>query len=62
MIRDVINIIMGIMYAFIGVFIFMRNWFFTGLNPWAAKILSVLFILYGLFRIYRAIQSIRTHE
>ncbi|MET3731237.1 C4-dicarboxylate ABC transporter [Moheibacter stercoris] len=62
MIRNVINILMGCMYAFIGVFIIMRNWFFTDLEPWAAMILGVLFIVYGAFRLFRAIQAIRSNE
>lgn len=62
MIRNVINIVMGILYAFIGVFVIMRNWFFTDLDPWAAKILGILFIVYGIFRLYRAVQAIRTKD
>lgn len=50
---------MGLLYAFIGGFVMWREWFLTDLDPWAAKALGVLFILYGGFRIYRAIQSFR---
>lgn len=59
MIRNVIHIIMGLLYAFIGGFVMWKEWFLTDLDPWAAKALGVLFILYGGFRIYRAIQSFR---
>jgi ABC-type nickel/cobalt efflux system permease component RcnA len=62
MIRNIINIIMGILYAFIGVFVIMRNWFLMDLEPWAAKILGILFIVYGIFRLYRAVQNIRTKD
>jgi hypothetical protein len=62
MIRNIINIIMGILYAFIGVFVIMRNWFLMELEPWAAKILGILFIVYGIFRLYRAVQNIRTKD
>ncbi len=59
MIRNYINIVMGILYAFIGGFVIIRNWFLTDLSPLAAKALGILFIIYGIFRIYRAIKAIR---
>ncbi|HUH35343.1 MAG TPA: hypothetical protein VL022_05875 [Moheibacter sp.] len=59
MIRNVVNIVMGMMYAFIGGFIMYRDWFFMDLAPWAAIALGVLFIAYGGFRVYRAIQLMR---
>lgn len=62
MIKNVINIIMGLLYAFIGVFVMLKEWFLTELNPIAAKALGVLFIVYGGFRIYRAIVSIRANQ
>jgi EamA domain-containing membrane protein RarD len=62
MIRNIINIIMGILYAFIGVFVIMRNWFLMDLAPWAAIILGILFIVYGIFRLYRAVQILRSED
>lgn len=62
MVRQYINIIMGILYAFIGGFIIVRNWFLMDLSPLAAKSLGILFIVYGIFRIYRAIKAIRTQD
>ncbi|MFV0305926.1 MAG: C4-dicarboxylate ABC transporter [Moheibacter sp.] len=62
MIRQVINVIMGILYAFIGVFTIYRDWFLIDLSPYAAKALGILFIVYGLFRIYRAVKSIRSKD
>src|SRR5690606_23283659 len=59
MVRQYINIIMGLLYGFIGGFVIYREWFFTDLNPVASKALGILFIIYGLFRIYRAIKAIR---
>ena len=53
---------MGLLYAFIGVFVMLKEWFLTELNPIAAKALGVLFIVYGGFRIYRAIVSIRANQ
>ncbi|MBA5630566.1 C4-dicarboxylate ABC transporter [Moheibacter lacus] len=62
MIRNYINIIMGILYAFIGGFVIARNWFLMDLSPIAAISLGVLFIAYGIFRVYRAIKAIRSNE
>ncbi|MFA7448356.1 MAG: C4-dicarboxylate ABC transporter [Weeksellaceae bacterium] len=62
MIKNVINIVMGLLYAFIGVFVMMKEWFLTELSPIAAQALGVLFIVYGSFRIYRAIKDIRANR
>ena len=62
MIRQVINIIMGVLYTGIGVFVFWTEWFISELNPAAAKILGILFIVYGIFRIYRGLQAIRNQN
>jgi hypothetical protein len=53
---------MGILYGAVGVFVILENWFFTELNPFAAKALGILMIVYGIFRIYRAVQAIRTKD
>lgn len=53
---------MGILYTAMGVFVMTKEWFLTDLTPVAAKALGILFILYGLFRIYRAVKSIRTRS
>lgn len=62
MIKNVINIVMGLLYIFIGVFVMIRDWFLMELNPIAAKALGILFIVYGGFRIYRAIVSLRSKD
>ena len=62
MIRQYINIIMGILYGVIGGFVIGKNWFLMDLSPLAAKALGILFIIYGIFRIYRAIKAIRTED
>lgn len=62
MIRQVIYVFMGILYAGMGVFVILKEWFLTELTPVAAKALGILFILYGIFRIYRAIKAIRTQD
>lgn len=57
MVKNVIHIIMGILYSFLGVIIFTQKWFLIDLQDWASIVLGILFILYGLFRIYRAIKA-----
>lgn len=59
MVRNVIHIVMGILYAFLGVFIFTQKWFLIDLQGWASIVLGILFILYGLFRVYRAIRAFK---
>lgn len=53
---------MGFLYAGMGVFALLNDWFLSELNPNAKLALAILFILYGLFRIYRAIKAIRTKD
>lgn len=62
MIKHIIYIIMGLLYASLGGFIYMNQWFFLKLSPGAAIALGILFVVYGLFRIYRGIQGIRNNE
>jgi len=62
MIRQVVNIIMGMLYSGMGIFVIWKEWFLTELDPIAAKALGILFIIYGIFRIYRAIKAIRTKD
>lgn len=62
MLRQIINIIMGILYAAMGGFIMWKKWFVIELSDWAAIALGIIMILYGLFRIYRAIISLRTKD
>lgn len=62
MIRQYIHIAMGLLYAFMGVFVLLKNWFLTELSPLAAMALGVLFIIYGIFRIYRGVQGIRNQD
>lgn len=59
MIRGIANIIFGILYFGIGVLILIKKWFLTELNENAALTLGIIFIVYGVFRIYRAVKEIR---
>lgn len=60
MIREIINVIMGIVYLFLGGFILDKNWLIVDLNLLAGRILATLFMVYGVFRIYRGIQALRS--
>lgn len=46
-------------YFVIGILIILYNKFFIDLEPKWARILGILFIVYGGFRFYRAIKYIR---
>lgn len=51
--------IIGMGYFVIGILIILYNKFFIDLEPRWARILGILFIVYGGFRFYRAIKYIR---
>ena len=53
---------MGFLYSGMGVFVFLKEWFLTDLDPLAAKALGILFIIYGIFRIYRGVKAIREKD
>lgn len=58
MIKGIANIIFGILYSSIGVLVLVNHWFLIELSKKAALSLGILFIIYGIFRIYRAVKSI----
>ncbi len=62
MIKQISNIIFGILYAFIGILTIYKDWFIVELNSVAAKTLGALFIVYGLFRIYRGFKALRSKD
>lgn len=53
---------MGVLYSGMGVFVILKEWFLTELEPFAAKALGILLIVYGIFRIYRGVQAIRSKD
>ncbi len=53
---------MGILYGCMGVFVILKEWFLTELDPIAAKALGILLIIYGIFRIYRGLKAIRAKD
>lgn len=62
MIKVVAYIIIGFLYACIGGLVLWKKWFLYELSPKAALSLGILFIVYGIFRIYRAIRSLEYED
>ncbi len=54
-----LSLITGLFYIVLGVVVMLYKFFFTVLEPGIAYVLGVLLILYGLFRIYRAVTRIK---
>ncbi|MGM5631208.1 C4-dicarboxylate ABC transporter [Apibacter raozihei] len=49
----------GAGYFIIGILVILYNKFIIEMDPKWARILGALFILYGLFRVYRAIKFMK---
>lgn len=62
MIKAVANVIFGLLYACIGILAIVKKWFLVELSQKAALALGILFIVYGIFRIYRAVKSIQNQD
>lgn len=45
---------MGMMYIIIGIMVISYQWFILNLDPLVSWALGVVFMLYGIFRTYRA--------
>lgn len=54
-----LSLVTGLFYIVLGVVVIIYKFFFTILEPAVAYGLGALLILYGLFRIYRAISKIK---
>ncbi|MFA5620023.1 MAG: C4-dicarboxylate ABC transporter [Weeksellaceae bacterium] len=59
MVKQIAYIIFGVLYTTIGVLILWTKWFIIDLQKTPSLLLGILFIVYGLFRIYRAVSAIR---
>lgn len=62
MIKGIVNVMIGFCYAVIGGLVLWKQWFIYQLSPTAALSLGILFIVYGIFRIYRAVKSLQNEE
>ncbi|MEC3874557.1 C4-dicarboxylate ABC transporter [Chryseobacterium sp. T9W2-O] len=54
-----LSLVTGLFYIVLGIVVILYKFFFTVLEPGVAYALGVLLILYGIFRIYRAISKIK---
>ncbi|MDV7699101.1 C4-dicarboxylate ABC transporter [Chryseobacterium soli] len=54
-----LSLVTGFFYIVLGIVVIVYKFFFTIVEPAVAYPLGALIILYGLFRIYRAILKIK---
>ncbi|WPO82361.1 C4-dicarboxylate ABC transporter [Chryseobacterium sp. JJR-5R] len=54
-----LSLITGLFYIVLGIVVMLYKFFFTVLEPGIAYALGTLLILYGIFRIYRAVTRIK---
>ncbi len=54
-----LSLVTGLFYIVLGIVVIVYKFFFTILEPAVAYALGVVLIIYGVFRIYRAISRIK---
>ncbi|MCJ7933506.1 MAG: DUF308 domain-containing protein [Chryseobacterium sp.] len=54
-----LSLVTGLFYIVLGIVVIVYKFFFTILEPTIAYALGVVLIIYGIFRIYRAISRIK---
>ncbi|WP_173426503.1 C4-dicarboxylate ABC transporter [Chryseobacterium angstadtii] len=54
-----LSLVTGLFYIVLGVVVMYYKFFFTTLEPTIAYAMGGLLILYGVFRIYRAVSRIK---
>ena len=57
-----LSVITGIFYIVLGVVVIIYKFFIINLDPNIAYPLGVLLIIYGIFRIFRAVYRLRNHD
>ncbi|MEA1850259.1 MULTISPECIES: DUF308 domain-containing protein [Chryseobacterium] len=55
-----LSLVTGLFYIVLGIVVILYKFFFTVLEPGVAYALGILLILYGIFRIYRAVTKIKS--
>jgi hypothetical protein len=58
-IKGVLLAIIGLAYVIMGGVVIVKHWFLVNIEETTSYILGAILILYGLFRVYRAIQNIQ---
>ncbi|MCC2589714.1 DUF308 domain-containing protein [Chryseobacterium sp. MFBS3-17] len=59
MIFNWLSFFAGVLYIILGIFVVLKFWFFVPLEPNIAYALGAVLIIYGLFRIYRAVNRMK---
>ncbi len=54
-----LSLVTGLFYIVLGIVVMYYRFFFTVMEPGVAYALGGLLILYGIFRIYRAVTKIK---
>ncbi|AZA80902.1 C4-dicarboxylate ABC transporter [Chryseobacterium lactis] len=54
-----LSLVTGLFYIVLGIVVIVYKFFFTILEPAIAYALGVVLVIYGVFRIYRAISRIK---
>ncbi|MGH1519693.1 DUF308 domain-containing protein [Chryseobacterium sp. JK1] len=54
-----LSLVTGLFYIVLGIVVIVYKFFFTILEPAVAYALGVVLIIYGVFRIYRAVSKIK---
>ncbi|WP_175579919.1 DUF308 domain-containing protein [Chryseobacterium aureum] len=54
-----LSLVTGLFYIVLGIVVIVYKFFFTILEPAVAYALGVVLVMYGVFRIYRAISRIK---
>ncbi|MBP1167010.1 MULTISPECIES: DUF308 domain-containing protein [unclassified Chryseobacterium] len=54
-----LSLVTGLFYIVLGIVVIVYKFFFTNLEPAIAYPLGVVLVIYGIFRIYRAISRIK---
>ncbi|MCS3530664.1 DUF308 domain-containing protein [Chryseobacterium sp. JUb7] len=54
-----LSLVTGLFYIILGIVVIVYKFFFTILEPAIAYAMGGLLILYGIFRIYRAVAKIK---
>ena len=57
-----LSVVTGFFYMVLGVFVMYRKWFLTPLEDAVAYSVGALMVLYGIFRIIRAVYRIRNRD
>jgi hypothetical protein len=58
-IKVVLLVVIGLAYVIMGGVVIVKHWFLVNIEANTSYILGAILILYGLFRIYRAIINIQ---